>query len=344
MRVLVTGHAGYLGGALIPLLLEAGHHVTGYDSMLFEECGLFEASDDRCRVEARRGDIRSMDAAAFDGIDAVVHLAGLCNDPLGFIDPAITFDINHHATAAVASAAKAAGVERFVFLSSCSIYGAHGEDWLTELSEPRPVTPYGESKWRAEQALHGLADASFSPVLLRSATAFGVSPKLRGDLVVNDLVGKAFLTGQVELNSDGSAWRPLVHIADISRAVAAVLTAPRHAVHDRVFNVGTTTENYRIIDVAEIVAELTGARIVVAPDAPVDRRNYRVDCHRIASTVPEFRPVWTLAAGVEELFETYRRVGLTADMLAGAALQRLVHVHDLLSNGRVGPDLRWIDR
>jgi nucleoside-diphosphate-sugar epimerase len=276
MRVLVTGHDGYIGTVLVPMLLDAGHDVVGLDNFLFEECTF---GTNVVQPPALRMDVRDVTAADLEGFEAVLHLAAISNDPLGNLNPDTTYDINHRAASHLAAEAKKAGVTRFVFSSSCSLYGRAGDDFLDEEADFNPVTPYGESKVLAEADMRKLADDDFSPTYLRNATAYGVSSRLRGDLVVNNLVGYAVTTGDVLIKSDGTPWRPLVHIEDISRAFVAVLHAPREIVHDEAFNVGITSENYRISEVGSIVEEVVpGSRVRYAEGAGPDTRCYRVDC------------------------------------------------------------------
>ena len=339
MKVLVTGHDGYIGTVLVPLLLDAGHEVTGLDSRLFRGCA-FEP--DRAPARAQDVDTRDATAAHLEGHDAVIHLAAISNDPLGDLNPDCTYDINHRATMHVAELAKAAGVQRFLFSSSCSLYGAQGDAPIDESGEFNPVTPYGETKVLCERDLHAMADDGFSPTYLRNATAYGVSPRLRGDLVVNNLTGFAYTTGEVFMKSDGTPWRPLVHVEDISRAFVALLGAPRDVVHDEPFNVGATAENYQIRDVAKIVEEVVpDSRIALADSAGPDLRNYRVNCDKLADAV-DFECLWTVRLGVEQLYAAYQAVGLTLDDLEGSRYLRIARVKELLADDRIDTDLRWV--
>lgn len=339
MRVLVTGHEGYIGRALVPIFQDAGHDVVGLDTDLFAGCDLGEMPP---RVPAILADIRDVSPDQLRGFDAVVHLAGISNDPLGDLNAQTTYDINHLGTVHLARQAKAAGVPRFLFSSSCSLYGAHGNDYIDESADWYPVTAYGKSKVLAEQDLDVLADDSFSPVYLRNSTAYGMSSRLRGDLVVNNMTGFAYATGQVYMKSDGSPWRPLVHIQDISRAFLVAMEAPRELVHNEAFNVGSTAENYQIRDVARIVEEtVPGSKITFADTAGPDKRNYRVNCDKIASRLG-YETTWTVPRGVKELYDAFRAEDLKLIDLEGARYMRIRRIQELQAEGRVDGELRWL--
>ncbi|MCG5220662.1 SDR family oxidoreductase [Streptosporangium sp. KLBMP 9127] len=310
MRVLLTGHQGYLGTVMAPVLVDAGHEVVGLDHGLFAHCVLGPPPDD---PEGHRIDLRDVEAEHLAGFDAVVHLAALSNDPLGALAPQLTYDINHHASVRLARLAREAGVRRFLYASTCSVYGASGGDDLLDEDAPlRPVTPYAESKVRVEDELLALADDWFTPVFLRNATAFGFSPRLRADIVLNNLVGHAYLAGQVRVLSDGTPWRPLVHAGDIAAAFAAVLTAPREAVHARAFNVGTERNNVTVAEIAaEVLAAVPGSELLITGESGGDPRSYRVDFSRIRAALPDFHARWSVQAGAVELVEAYRLHGLT---------------------------------
>ncbi|MGE0822167.1 MAG: NAD-dependent epimerase/dehydratase family protein [Candidatus Binatia bacterium] len=342
MRVLVTGHDGYIGAVMVPLLREAGHQVVGLDNYLFGECvfgttATLDIPDLRC-------DIRDMQITDLEGFDAVIHLAALSNDPLGDLNPHCTYEINYHGAVRVARLAKEAGVPRFLFSSSCSLYGvSDGQALLTETATFNPVTPYGRSKIYVEKEVAQLADEQFSPTFLRNATAYGLSPKLRSDLVVNNLVGYAYTTGEVLISSDGTPWRPLVHVEDISRAFLAVLHAPREVVHNQAFNVGQTTENYQIRDLAEMVqTTVPGAKITYAEGGGPDPRCYRVDCEKLARTLPEFQPQWTVRRGIEQMYHAYETNRLTSEEFLGTKYLRIKQVKKLQEEQRLDMTLRWI--
>lgn len=340
MRILVTGHNGYIGGVLVPFLQERGHHVTGLDTYYFENCDMSGMPEADAVI---RKDIREVGPGDMEGFDAVIHLAGLSNDPMGNLNPQCTYDINADATLTLGTAAKAAGVPRFAFSSSCSIYGAASpEDVLDESASFNPVTPYGESKVRSEAILSELADDNFSPVYLRNATAYGASPKLRADLMVNSLVGYAFLQGEVLIKSDGTPWRPLVHIEDISRAFLAVLEAPRDLIHDTPWNVGRSSENYQVREVAEHVERLVpGSRIAYEPGGGPDKRCYRVDFTKIETSLPGYDPQWTVPMGIEELHKAYRDNNLTLSDFEGSRFIRLKTLQDHMADGTLDGDLFW---
>jgi nucleoside-diphosphate-sugar epimerase len=339
VRVLVTGHKGFIGAVMVPLLVESGVEVVGMDSDLYGECTFTGSLAD---VPETGGDIRDAEPADLEGFDAVVHLAALSNDPLGDFDPELTYDINHRASVHLARLARQAGVARFLFSSSCSNYGAAGDDLLTESAPFNPVTPYGTSKVRAEQELLELATADFSPVLLRSATAYGVSPRLRCDIVLNNLTAWAVATGKVLIKSDGTPWRPIVHVEDISRAFLAALQAPRDAVHGQAFNVARPDGNYRIRDLAEIVHEtVPGCVIEFAEGASPDTRNYRVDSTKIMETLPGFSPQWTARDGARQLYEAFTDRGITVDEIEGWRFRRIGQIKRLMDGAELGPDLRW---
>ena len=339
MKVLVTGHNGYIGSVLTPFLQQAGHEVVGLDTYLFEGCHHGPAPAD---PPALRMDLRDVTAEHLEGFDAVLHLAALSNDPLGDLNPEFTYDINLHASVNLAKAAKQAGVERFLFSSSCSLYGAPAtDDPVDETAAFAPVTAYAESKIKVEHEVAPLADDSFSPTYMRNTTAYGWSPQLRGDIVVNNLVAHAFISGEVLIKSDGTPWRPLVHVEDICRAFLAVMEAPREAIHNEAFNVGRTDENFQISTVADMVAEIVpNSRVVYAPGGEPDTRSYCVDFSKIAKAVPASAPQWTVRKGIHELLDAYQKYGLTMDEFESRFL-RIRHLQRLLAEGRLGTGIRW---
>lgn len=339
MRVLITGHNGYIGSVLAPLVQAAGHDVVGLDTFLFEGGTFF---DDGPPIDAVRMDLRDVQVADLRGYDAVMHLAALSNDPLSDLNPQCTYDINHLGSVRLARLAKQAGVTRFIFASSCSLYGVAGDAMLTEEATFNPITPYGESKVLFERDVASLADEDFTPTFLRNATAYGVSPRLRADVVVNNLVATAFTTGDVLIQSDGTPWRPLVHVEDIARAFLAVLHAPREQVHNQAFNVGRSEENYRVRDLGAMVEEVVpGSKVRYAAGGGPDPRCYRVDCTKLMRTLPEYRPQWTVRRGMEQLSDAFRANGLTRENLFGDRYFRIKRIRALQSDGLLDASLRW---
>lgn len=338
-RVLVTGHHGYIGATLVKMLAGAGHEVIGLDADFFEQNRFV---GEVAQIPGLRRDLRDIELGDLKGFQAVLHLAALSNDPLGDLNPQLTYEINYKATMHLARLAKQAGVGRFLFSSSCSMYGAAGSEMLDENAPFHPVTPYAESKVLVEGELTGLADSNFSPAFLRNTTAYGVSPLMRFDVVLNNLVAWAYTTGRVKIQSDGTPWRPLVHVEDICRAFMAVLDAPRQAIHNQAFNVGITEENYQVKDLAEVVREtVPGCAIEYSPHGSPDSRSYRVNFSKIKNTLPGFQPQWNVRRGAEELYAACREAQLKVEDFDGPRFKRIMHIRKLIAEGQLDSQLRW---
>ena len=339
MKVLVTGHKGFIGTVMVPILSREGFDVTGLDTDLYRHCTY---GDPPAEIPSIDKDVRRVEKEDLRGFDAIVHLAALSNDPLGDINPEVTYDINHRASVRIAEMAREVGVERFLFASSCSMYGKAGDDMLDETAEFNPVTAYAKSKVFVERDVAPLARDGFSPVFLRNATAYGVSPRIRFDLVINNLVAWAHTTGKILMKSDGTPWRPLVHIEDITQAVVFALRADREVIHNLAVNVGSNEENYQMRDLAQFVKQtVPNCEIEYADGAGPDTRCYRVNFDKIHRVFPDFKTRWTARKGVEECYQSYLKHGLNADEYEGIKYKRIAHVMNLIEEGKLDTSLFW---
>jgi nucleoside-diphosphate-sugar epimerase len=346
VHVLVTGNKGYIGTIMVPMLQSAGFEVSGLDSDLFE--GSVFGDDSTTAgipdIPYLKKDIRDVELSDLKGVDAIVHLCALSNDPLGNLNPEITYEINHQGSVRLAKLAKKAGIQRFILSSSCSVYGASTAEVVNEESKVNPITPYAISKVMAEDSISKLADSKFFPTFLRSSTAYGLSPMLRFDLVVNNFVAWSYTKGIVLLKSDGSAWRPFIHIQDISRAFISVLNASHDLVSNQIFNVGKNEENYRIREVAEIIEKIVpNSKVGYVDGAEADSRSYRVEFDKIGQLLPDFKPEWTVPLGAKQLHEAYKRVGLLVEDFEGPRFRRISNLKNSLVSGKFDKSLRRTD-
>jgi len=339
MRILLTGCDGYIGSRLGPRLLREGHDVRGYDTGFYRSGWLYDPLE--TQPEVLTGDVRRLSVDDLRGFDAVVHLAELSNDPLGQLDPELTFRVNHQGSVTLARRAREAGVSRFVYASSCSVYGAGTGDWKDETSPPDPRTAYAQCKVSVERELANLTDERFAPTMLRNATAYGPSPRMRFDIVLNNLAGLAWTTGEIALVSDGSPWRPLVHVEDIGEAIVQVLQGPREAIAGETFNVGDDGQNFQVREIAAVVSEVfPGCRLTVGPSQG-DDRSYRVRFDKIRRHLPEFRCRRTLLSGARELHDLFGRIELTTEQFTSRHHTRLLQLQHLLASNQIDSDLNW---
>lgn len=341
MKILVTGTDGYIGSVLGPYLINKGHEVTGLDTGYYRSGWLFN-NGEMIYPSYIHKDLRNIQKEDLEGFEAVVHLAELSNDPLGQLNPEITFKINHKGSVRIAELCKEAGIKKFVYASSCSVYGTGNSDYKTEESELNPQTAYAECKTRVERDVSKLADEFFSPTFLRNATAYGASPRMRFDIVLNNLSGLAWTTGVIEMISDGMPWRPLVHVKDISKAIACVLDAPVEAVHNEVFNVGDTSENFRVREIAEIVGDAFPGCKTTFGDSGGDNRSYRVSFDKINSNLPGFSCEYTAVKGAEELYELFKKIDLSSDTFTAKPYTRLKQLKHLLDTRQLSSELFWV--
>jgi nucleoside-diphosphate-sugar epimerase len=339
MKVLVTGTEGYLGSLLPPLLMELGHEVVGVDTGYYKVGWLYNGTSVTAKTLTK--DIRHISPEDLQGVDAVVHMAELSNDPAGQLSPTITYDINHKGSVRLAQLAKAAGVSRFVYMSSCSVYGVATAGDVTEESPVNPQTAYAECKTLVERDLQPMASDDFSPTFMRNATAFGASPRMRFDIVLNNLSGLAWTTNEIKMTSDGTPWRPLAHALDICKAIVCTLEAPRDIVHNQIFNVGDTANNYRVKEVAEIVASVfTGCQLSFG-DSGADNRSYRVSFEKINTMLPGFKCEWNAERGAKQLFDVFKQIEMTEETFLSRGFTRLKQLEYLIRTQQIDRDFFW---
>lgn len=339
MKILVTGTEGYLGSLLAPLLMERGHDVIGVDTGYYKAGWLYNATDRAPQTLSK--DIRQLQIEDFQGVEAVVHMAELSNDPAGQLAPHITYEINHQGSLHIARLAKAAGVERFVYTSSCSVYGLTSEDFVDETSPVNPQTAYAMCKTLVERDVRPMADDRFSPTFLRNATAYGASPRMRFDIVLNNLAGHAWTSGEIKMTSDGTPWRPLVHALDIAKAIICTLEAPRDVVHDQIFNVGDTAHNYQVRQVAQVVAEAFPGCQLSFGNSDGDNRSYRVSFEKINHMLPGFACEWDARRGAQQLYEVFKAIDMEAETFSFRGFTRLKQLQYLLATQQLNTAFFW---
>lgn len=338
MKVLLTGIDGYIGTQLGQVLLERNYNMVGMDTEFYSSGNLYDGIKKKPKVIYK--DIRNVKEKDLQGFNAIIHLAELSNDPLGQINSEVTYDINHHGTMEMAKKAKKVGIKKFIYFSSCSVYGA-SDQIASETSPTNPLTPYAKSKVLNEKALSEMADSNFSPTFLRNATAYGPSPRMRFDLAINNLCGLAWTTGKIAMQSDGTPWRPFVHVLDICEAVICILEAPINKVHNEIFNVGDTHANYQIKDIAQSISEVMPTCEVTLNKNAVDKRNYRVDFTKINSRLPGFSCKRTVKSGIKELFELFKKIDLREDAFMSKDYTRLKQIEYLKKMNEISDDLFW---
>ncbi len=339
MKILVTGTEGYIGSMLAPMLIERGHEVIGVDTGFYKVGWLYNGTEYTAKTLNK--DIRHITTLDLQGVDAVVHMAELSNDPAGQLAPNITYEINHKGSIRLAALAKEAGVRRFIYMSSCSVYGVATDEDITEESPVNPQTAYAICKSLVERDVQPMADDSFSPTFMRNATAFGASPRMRFDIVLNNLAGLAWTIKEIKMTSDGTPWRPLVHLLDICQAIVCTLEAPRDIIHNQIFNVGDTAQNYQVKEIAQIVAEIfTGCQLSFGENG-ADNRSYRVSFEKINKLLPGFKCEWNAQRGAQQLFDLFSQIDLSEDIFLSRGFTRLKQLEYLIRTQQIDPDFFW---